>query len=579
MTNSNVPNSQSLSRARSLDSVGESSNQDIKTSVGLQILDVLQEYGVDTIFGIPGGAISTIYGGLLERPAIRAITAKHETGAVFLAMGYAMATGRLGVVVTTAGPGMTNALTGIASAFYEDLPILIISGEVPTTVFGRRALQAGSVAEFDALSLVGRCTKFAAQIVRADSAAMMVHKAIRTSLSERRGPSFLSLPLNVSGVVTARPPLSGHVHTSFAIDTAGCRRAMALLAEAKRPLIFAGAGCRSSASRAALLRLVEATGAAVAVSPKGKSVFPEDHPLYLGVFGFGGHESVVQYLKGGVDVLLVCGSSLNDFTTNAWSPLLAASTAFLQIDIDAAQLGNNYPIDLGLIGPVDMVIQKMLEEAPAPRPRAATRNTGVITQAIRSSPSQMLTSAEVAQTMNEVCPADAVYISDLGEHLSIALHYLKVGSRGHFMTCLGFASMGSGVCSAIGYQMADRSRRVYTITGDGCVLMYGSEIATAVQHHVPVTIVIFNDSRLNMCQLGFRDQFGESPDLSTQVIDFSQIARGMGATAYLVRTRKELITALETPADGPVVLDVRIDPYIRLEGSQRTAALVQFRTT
>lgn len=577
MTNS--PNSQLLSRPRNLDTVGvRSSGQDIRAPVGLQILDVLQEFGVDTIFGIPGGAISTVYGGLLERPGIRAITAKHETGAVFLAMGYAMATGRLGVVVTTAGPGVTNALTGITCAFYEDIPILVLAGEVPTTVFGRRALQAGSASEFDAVSVVRRSTKFAAQIVRPDSAAMLVHKAIRTSLSGRRGPSFLSLPLNISGALTARPPISGHVHTSFEVDAAGCRRAMTLLVEAKRPLILAGAGCRSSASRAALLRLAEATAASVTVTPKGKSVFPEDHPLYLGVFGFGGHESVVQYLKGGVDVLLVCGSSLNDFTTNAWSPLLAASTAFLQIDIDAAQLGNNYAIDLGLIGPVDVVIQRMLDEVPVPHRRAATGSTGVITQTARSSPNQALTSAEVALTMNEICPADAVYISDLGEHLSIALHYLKVGPRGQFMTCLGFASMGSGVCSAIGYQMADRSRRVYTITGDGCVLMYGSELATAVQHHVPVTIVIINDSRLNMCQLGFRDQFGASPDLSTHVIDFAQVARGMGATAYLVRTRRELVTALEARADGPVVLDVRIDPDIRLEGSQRTAALVQFRT-
>lgn len=510
---------------------------------------------------------------------MRAITAKHETGAVFLAMGHAMATGGLGVVVTTSGPGMTNALTGITSAFYDEIPILVIAGEVPTTAFGRRALQAGSASEFDAVTLVRKCTKLAAQIVRADSAATLVHKAIRTSLSGRRGPTFLSIPLNISGAVTARPPISGRVCISYDIDTAGCRHAMTLLAEANRPLILAGSGCRSSAGRAALLRLAEATGAAVAVTPKGKSVFPEDHPLYIGVFGFGGHESVIQYLKAGVDVLLVCGSSLSDFTTNAWTPLLAASTAFLQIDIDAAQLGNNYAIDLGLVGPIDMVVQKMLEQVPPPRRRAATWDAGVILQTPRSSPSQALTSPEVALTMNEVCPADAVYISDLGEHLSIALHYLKVGPRGSFMTCLGFASMGSGICSAIGYQMADRSRRVYTITGDGCVLMYGSELATAVQHRVPVTIVIINDSRLNMCALGFRDQFGASPDLSTQVIDFTQVARGMGATAYLVRTRKELIAALEAPSDGPVVLDVRIDPDVRLEGSQRTAALVQFRST
>lgn len=566
--------------ARGLDLVGGLSPEtDREVPVALQILDVLQAFGVDTLFGIPGGAISSLYGALLQRPGIRLVTAKHETGAVFLAMGYAMATGRLGVVVTTAGPGITNALTGITSAFYEDIPILVIAGEVPTTAFGRGALQEGSAAEFDAVSLVRRCTKFAAQIVRADSATMLVHKAIRTSLSGRRGPSFLSLPLNVSSTVTRSPPISGHSHTSFDIAPAACRRAMALLLDAERPLILAGAGCRSSASRTAVLRLAEATGSSVAVSPKGKGVFPEDHPLYLGVFGFGGHESVIEYLKGGVDVLLVCGSSLNDFATNGWSPVLTASTAFLQIDIDPAQLGNNYAIDLGLLGPVDLVIEQMFEQVPArPSRRAPGWSTSLVLQATRSSPSRALTTAEVVLAMNEVCPSDAVFTADMGEHLGIALHYLKVRSRGQFVACLGFGSMGSGVCTAIGYQMGDLSRRVYAVTGDGCVLMYGSELATAVQHRVPVTILVINDSRLNMCQLGFCDLFGGSPDLRTQVIDFVQVARGMGATAYLIRTREDLVAALKAPADGAVVLDIRIDPDIRLEGSQRVASLRQFRT-
>jgi acetolactate synthase-1/2/3 large subunit len=561
-----------------LEIVGAASRQARMAPVALQILDVLADHGVDTIFGIPGGAISSVYGALLNRPGMRIVTAKHETGAVFLAMGHAMATGRLGAVVITAGPGITNALTGIASAFYEDLPILVIAGEVPTTAFGRGALQDGSAAEFDAVSLVSRCTKFAAQVVRPGSASVMMHKAIRTSLTGRRGPSFLSFPLNVSSAVTASPPVRGHAQASFDIDTAGCRRAMTLLLEARRPFIFAGSGCRTAAGRAALVQLAEATGAAVAVSPKAKGVFPEDHPQYVGVFGFGGHESVIHYLEGGIDALIVCGSSLNDFSTNAWSALLAASNAFIQIDVDAAQLGNNYPIDLGLVGPVERIIERMLEAVPAPRRAAPAGGTGLVTQAVRRSPSHGLTTAEVVLAMNEACPGDAVFVSDIGEHLSIALHYLKVRSHGEFIACLGFLSMGSGICTAIGYQMGAPARRVYALTGDGCALMYGAELATAVQHRAAVTIAIINDSRLNMCQLGFRDLFGSSPDLHTQVIDFAQIARGMGATAYLVRRRDELLAALATPADGPIVLDVRIDPEIRLEGSQRIAALRQFGT-
>lgn len=560
-----------------------SPRSDSKLSVALQILDTLHEYGVDTIFGVPGGAIISLYGALVHRPEIRIVTAKHETGAVFLAMGHALATGRLGVVLTTAGPGITNAITGIAAAFNEDLPILVISGEATTTAFGRGAFHESSAAKFDAVAMVRRCTKFAAQVLRPDSAIATLHKAIDICLTGRRGPAFLSVPLNIASVPTTIPRITGSAQMSFEVDGDACRRAMALLLHAKRPLILAGSGCRSPANRAAVRRLAEATRSAVAVTPKAKGVIPEDHPQYLGLFGFAGHDSVTQHLKRGVDVLLVCGSSLNDFATNAWSSVLTASSAFLQIDIDAAQLGHNYPIDLGLVGPVDRVIEQMLHEAPAaPRASQALRTPddrpAVVHRPTRSSPSRALTNAEVVMTMNEACPADAVFVTDMGEHMSAAFHYFDVRAQRQFVACLGLAAMGSGVCAAIGYQMAAPSRRVYAVTGDGCFLMQGSELATAVQHRVPVTILVNNDSRMNMCELAFCDLFGASPDVRTQVVDFAQIARAMGATAYLVRTHDELVAALKAPADGTVLLDVRIDPAVRFEGNQRIEALRAYST-
>jgi acetolactate synthase-1/2/3 large subunit len=544
------------------------------TAVALQLVDALRAFGVDTVFGIPGGAVSPLLGALVERPEMRVVTAKHETGAMYLAMGYALATGKPGVAFTTAGPGITNALTGLASAHYDGIPVLLLAGEVSTASFGRGALQESSAEGLDAVALVRRVTKLAARIVRPDAAVATLHKAMSAMTSGRPGPAFLSVPLNVGAAQASTTPILGRVRESFEVDPAACERAFDLLADARRPLILAGAGCRDPEARRQLVRLAEATGAPVAATPKGKGTFPEDHPLYLGVFGIGGHESVIDHLSQTPDVVLVIGSGLNDLTTNAWSPLLRAERAFMQIDIDAAQLGKNYPIDLGLVGPARVVLAHMLEGRGPRAPRSGSY--GARAQVPRPSPRGALTTPEVVLTMNDVCPRDAVFTADMGEHMSIAVHYLNIRAGAEFVSCLGFASMGSGLGAAIGYQLGAPSRRVYAITGDGCYLMHGAELATAVHHGIPVTIVVINDSRLNMCEHGMRDLFGASTDMCTPLIDFAAGARAMGAAGHVVRTKDELVAALRAAVAGPVVLDVRVDPSIRLEGSPRNAALRQF---
>ncbi len=549
----------------------------MRGTVALQLVDVLREFGVNVVFGIPGGAISAFYSALMERPDVKVITCKHETSAAFLAMGYAIATGRPGVVLTTAGPGITNTITGLASAYYEGVPVVHIAGEVARSAFGRGALQEGSWAGFDAVSLTRRVTKMSVMMSHPGPAASVLRKALATAFSGRRGPVFISLPLDVAAASVETQPIAGSVRSTFEIDASATRRALELLESAQRPLILAGAGTRDPTSRRAVRRLAEYVGSPVAVTTKGKGVFPEDHPLYLGILGFGGHASVSQYLERGVDVLLAVGTGLNDFSTNAWTPSLRATRAFLQVDIDSAQLGRNYPIDLGLLGPADAVLGRMLEyRSEEHQPRSLDPETRVRYEPTPASPLGLLTTAEVVLTMNEVCPRDAVFTADMGEHLAFALHYLRVPSQGDFLTCLGFGSMGSGIVSAIGYQIGAPHRRTYALCGDGGFLMFGTELATAVQHKVKTTFVIINDSRLNMVHHGMRELYGGTPDFTTQEIDFAAFGRSMGATAFLVRTKEELAQGLDVESPGPVVLDVRIDADIRLEGTQRNAALRQF---
>ena len=178
--------------------------------------------------------------------------------------------------------------------------------------------------------------------------------------------------------------------------------------------------------------------------------------------------------------------------------------------------------------------------------------------------------------MNRYCPTDAIFTADMGEHLGVALHYLRVGEHADFLTCLGFGSMGSGINAAIGYQLGAMNRRTYALCGDGGFLMYGTELATAVQHALPTTFLVVNDSRLNMVHHGMTAQFGRVPDFSTQPIDFAAFARSMGAVGRSVVTHEDLAAGLTERHDGPLVLDVRIDADVRLEGNQRVAALKQF---
>jgi acetolactate synthase-1/2/3 large subunit len=546
-----------------------------QSSVALQLVDVLRDFGVDAVFGVPGGAISGLYDALLDRPDVRIITTTHETNAAFMAIGYALATGRPGVVLTTAGPGITNALTGLAAAYYEGVPVIHIAGEVPRTAFGRGALQEGSASGFDSVSIVRRVTKMAIMLERSGSAASVLRKALTTGFSGKRGPVFVSLPVDVGATQLEPQPIHGSVHSSFDVDGAAARDSVRELESAERPLLLAGAGMRDPTSRRALLRLAEHVGAPVAVTTKGKGVFPEDHPLYLGLMGFGGHSSVIDYLKGGVDVLVAIGTGLNDFSTNAWTPLLHAQRCFIQIDVDSAQLGRNYGIDVGLLGPADAVIGRMLEhrkEDHVPLPSLAT----LCVDRAEPSPKGMLTTADVALTMNDVCPADAIFTVDMGEHLGFALHYLRVRASGDFLTCLGFGSMGSGIVAALGYQLGAPRRRTYALCGDGGFLMFGNELVTAVRHRLKTTFVIINDSRLNMVHLGMTAQYGRTPDFSHDKVDFAAMARAMGATGVNVSSRDELAAGLVLEAEGPLVLDVAIDPDVRMRDNQRVASLLEF---
>lgn len=541
------------------------------------LADVLAQAGVEVVFGLPGGTIAPIFDALMDHPEIRVVTTKHEAGAMFAAAGYARTTGKLGVVMVTSGPGITNSLTGLASAWCDGLPVLLLAGEVPRRVFGKAALQDGSSYNLDMVALTRHISKLSIQLHEPNAAAGMLRRAIATAMSGRRGPVTVTVPVDVSStplpVVTSA---SLEVSTTFRIDPQVLRRASEALLHAERPLIFAGSGIRFGESPRLVRELATRAQCPVMTTPKGKGVFPEDHPLSLGVFGIGGHPSATKYLEEGVDVLLAIGTSLGELETNGWSPLLRASSELIHVDIEAMHVGRSYAPSISITAPADAFARSLLEILPQNENR---RWLGVQYYAsaedAADGPSGRIAPHRALWEIQHALPRDTIFTCDVGEHSVFATHYLRTHHHDSWVFMNGLGSMGQSIGSAIGAQLAHPRRRVAAICGDGCFAMACNEIATAVQERLPITVFVFNDERLGMVELGNNAIFGRTPAYPTTPMDVSLIARGLGADTLVVQRAGEILRSdrLRERGTRPVVVDVQIDPTTRMPKHGRFEAL------
>ena len=546
------------------------------------LVDILVQNGVEVVFGLPGGAIAPLFDALLDRREIRVVTTKHEAGAMFAAAGYARVTGKLGVVLVTSGPGVTNAITGLASAWCEGLPVMLLAGEVPRRVFGKSSLQDGSAYHLDVVGLTRHLSKLALQLHEPNAATGVFRRAIATALSGRRGPVTLTIPFDVSSSMQSSPTdVSLEVSTTFGIDGSALRRAARSLA-AKRPVIFAGSGVRTPGGPALLRALAEKSQCPVMTTPKAKGVFPEHHPLSLGVFGRGGHPSAIKYLEGGIDTLLAVGTSLGELETNGWSPLLKPSTEMIHVDIDALQIGRAYQPTVSIAAPFETFAKGVIDLLA---PVAAARWFGV----------QHYTSAQDAPDgkdgriapqralweIQQVLPHDTIFTCDVGEHSVFATHYLKTQRPESWVFMQGLGSMGQSIGSAIGAQLAFPNRRVAAIIGDGCFAMTCGEVATAVQEELPLAIFVFNDARLGMVEVGHSAIFGRTPSFPT-TLDVPRLAEGLGADRLVIEHAGDILRhteILSARGTRPLVIDVRIDPSARMQKHGRIEALGNVNAT
>lgn len=541
------------------------------------LVEMLVDAGVEVVFGLPGGAIAPLNDSLLDHPEVRVITTRHESGAVFAAAAYARVTGKLGVVFVTSGPGILNAMTGIAAAYCDGMPLLVVVGEVPRSVFGRRALQEGSSHHLDVISACRPITKMAAQIAISDVAPGTLKRAIATALSGCKGPVVLTVPLDVMSKTIVAPRIFGDVSIAHGISSpvlhAAIGEAARALASAKRPLIFVGSGARWGDGPARVRELAERLQAPVMTTPKAKGIFPESHPLSLGVFGYGGHPSTTQHLEQGFDTLLVVGSGLGDIATNGWSKLLAPTTHFIQIDADAMQIGRNYPVTSGLVGDASALLGELIARLPREARAEARFGVSRYTDAAldEHGPEGRITPMRALWELQRVLPPDTMFTCDIGEHLLYAIHYLEADAPHDFQIMTGLGSMGSSIGAAIGARLGRPDRPAAAVCGDGCFAMNLGDLAVAARDEIPLVVAVLNDERYGMVEIGHEATFRRAPKYPAGPMNVALMAQSVGADAIMIERNNQLFQVdwSTCPTRRPLVLDIRIDRAVRMPKNAR----------
>jgi acetolactate synthase-1/2/3 large subunit len=542
------------------------------------LVEMLAEAGVEVVFGLPGGAISPVHDALLDSK-MRVVTTRHESGAMFAAAGYARATGKLAVVAVTTGPGVLNAMTGLASAWCDGLPVLLLVGEVPRPAQGKGVLQDGSAHGLHIVDMARHITKLSAEMARPSMLPHLLRRAMVTALSGRRGPVLLTLPMDVTTAQVARPRSGGGVSLESLVDPELLDEVAVLLRDSQRPLILVGNGARTEGAPRHLQAVAERVACPVATTPKGKGAFPESHPLALGVLGLGGHRSAQRYLETGVDVVIAIGTSLGDLATDGFSPYLQAPWALVHVDIDSRQIGKSYAPTHAIVATASEFLAGLAERLAAHPDRQVTLRAlpGRVERVVLPSSRRFdrIASQDAITELQEVLPADTIYSIDSGEHFLFSAHYLVSDLPDAFVAMTGLGSMGQSIGATIGAQLAFPDRTVAAICGDGCFAMNAFEIATAVAERLPIRVFVFNDERLGMVENGHQAVYGRRPEYPTTPLDVCAVARGLGATALCVERPGQLRAAREVlrNAPGPVVVDVRIDPDIVLPKRDRVSAM------
>ncbi len=524
------------------------------------IVECLKEQGIDTVFGYPGGAILNVYDALYEyRNEIKHVLTSHEQGASHAADGYARATGKVGVCLATSGPGATNLVTGIATAYMDSVPMVAITCNVGRSLLGKDSFQ-----EVDIAGIVMPVTKHSYIVKDIAKLSDTMRKAFYIAKSGRPGPVLVDVTKDVTAAkydYQPRRPATINPATSE-IRMCDVNEAVQMICHARKPFIFVGGGGVISNASEEITELAHRIDAPVCDSLMGKGAFSGEDPLYTGMLGMHGTKTSNLGVSQ-CDLLIVLGARFSDRVTGN-ATTFARNAKILQIDIDAAEINKNVVVDASIVGDIKEVLRRLLEEIPEKKHKEWVAKIREMKEKypLRYDHTQ-LTGPYVIEKLYELTKGDAIICTDVGQHQMWAAQYYKYKEPHTLLTSGGLGTMGYGLGAAIGAKMGRPDKTVVNIAGDGCFRMNMNEIATAVRCGNPLVQIILNNHVLGMVrqwQTLFYDH-RYSHTVLNDAVDFVKVAEAMGAQAIRVTTMGEVEPALKKAlsAKGPVVLDCWID--------------------
>ena len=523
------------------------------------IIECLKEQGVDTVFGYPGGTILNVYDELYRHPEIRHILTSHEQGASHAADGYARATGKVGVCFATSGPGATNLVTGIATAYMDSIPVVAITANVGTSLLGKDSFQ-----EVDIAGITMPVTKYSVIVKDVNVLAKTIRKAFKIARTGRPGPVLVDITKDVTADVceyTSQTPEKPEPVTEL-IRQEDLDRAAAMISAAKKPFLFVGGGAAASGASAEVRELAEKIQAPVCDSLMGKGTFPGTHQLYTGMLGMHGTKtSNLGMYK--CDLVIVLGARFSDRDVGD-TKHFANQAKILQIDVDPAEINKNVVVDASVTGDVREVLKRLLPMIPVQEhPQWIAEIQEMKKQYPMAYHEDILSGPSIIEEIYRVTKGDAIICTDVGQHQMWAAQYYKYTSPRTRLTSGGLGTMGYGLGAAMGAKCGRPEKTVINVAGDGCFRMNMNEIATLTRYNIPVIEVVINNHVLGMVRQWQTLFYGKrySQTILNDKTDFVKVAEAMGAVGMRVTKKEEFTAALEKAIslNGPVLLDCQID--------------------